>query len=56
MKKVARRLFKQVETNHKARYTLSAEDLLSLFLVLQGNGYTETHIDRVRKAFPSFLS
>ena len=56
VKKVARRLFKQVETNPKARYTLSAEDLLSLFLVLQGNGYGESHLERVRKAFPSFLS
>jgi ParB-like chromosome segregation protein Spo0J len=53
--KVARRLFKQVEKNPKARYSLNAEDLLSLFLVLQGNGYTESHLDRVRKAFPAFV-
>ena len=55
VKKVARRLAKQMESNPKARYTLSAEDLLSLFVVLQGNGYTETHLDRVRKAFPAFV-
>lgn len=55
VKKVARRLFKQVESNPKARYTLSAEDLLSLFLVLQGDGYTESHLDRVRKVFPTFV-
>ena len=55
VRKVARRLFKQVEKNPKARYTLNAEDLLSLFLVLQGNGYTSTHLERVRKAFPSFV-
>ncbi len=55
VKQVARRLSKQVEKNPKARYTLNAEDLLSLFLVLQGKGYTGAHLERVRKAFPSFV-
>lgn len=56
VRQVARRLNRQLEKNPKTRYTVSVEDLLWLFLVLQGNGCQETHLERVQKVFPALFA
>ena len=53
--KAIKRLTKQFEKDPKTRYTVDLEDLLSLFMVLSGKKYTESHIDRVRKTFPGLM-
>jgi hypothetical protein len=53
--KAIKRLTKQFEKDPKTRYTVDLEDLLSLFMVLSGKKYTESHIERVRKTFPGLM-
>jgi len=53
--KAIKRLSKQFERHPKTRYTVDLEDLLSLFMVLTGKEYTESHIERVRKTFPGLM-
>ncbi len=50
-----RRLGAQIEKNPKAHYTVSAEALISLLLVLQGNHYNDSHIERIRHSFPGLM-
>jgi ParB family chromosome partitioning protein len=54
-KKAIKRLSKQFERHPNTRYTVDLEDLLSLFMVLAGKEYTESHIERVRKTFPGLM-
>ncbi len=53
--KAIKRLTKQFEKRPKTRYTVVLEDLLSLFMVLVGKDYTESHVERVRKTFPELI-
>ena len=53
--KAMRRLTKQFERHPKTHYTVGLEDLLSLFMVLAGKNYTESHVERVRKTFPGLI-
>jgi hypothetical protein len=53
--KAIKRLTKQFEKDPKTRYAVDLEDLLSLFMVLSGKKYTESHIERVRKTFPGLM-
>ncbi|MFH0879192.1 MAG: ParB/RepB/Spo0J family partition protein [Lentisphaerota bacterium] len=55
LRKATRTLTRQLENKPKIKYTVSGEDLLSLFLVLQGKNYNETHLERIRKVFPGFV-
>ncbi len=50
--KAIERLTKQLKKHPKRRYTVYLEDLLSLFMVLWGKQYTESHLERVRQTFP----
>jgi hypothetical protein len=54
-KKAIKRLTEQFKKNPKARYTFDLEDLLSLFMVLWGKEQTDSHVQRVRKAFPGLI-
>ena len=53
--KAMKRLTKQFEKHPKTHYTVCLEDLLSLFMVLVGKNYTESHVERVRKTFPELI-
>jgi hypothetical protein len=55
-KKAIKRLTKQFEKNPKTQYTFDVEDVLSLFMVLWGKEYTESHVERVRRAFPGLMN
>ena len=55
LRTAAKRLAQHVEKKPKARYTLSAQDLLSLLLALQGNGHGEQHVERVREILPALF-
>ncbi|MGF1615813.1 MAG: ParB N-terminal domain-containing protein [Gammaproteobacteria bacterium] len=50
-----KRLRARSEKQPTNRYTVAADDLLSLLLVLQGKRYDDTHLQRVRSAFPGLL-
>jgi hypothetical protein len=58
-KAAQRRLARQVESDPKATYTITAQDLYALVSVLAGKGGggkdTAEHITRVRRTFPSLL-
>jgi len=53
--KAIKRLTKQFEKQPTMHFTVGLEDLLSLFMVLAGKEYTESHIERVRKTFPGLI-
>ncbi|MBW2331097.1 MAG: ParB N-terminal domain-containing protein [Deltaproteobacteria bacterium] len=53
--KAIKRLTKQFEKHPTTRYTVDLEDLLSLFMVLAGKEYTESHMERIRKTFPVLM-
>jgi ParB-like chromosome segregation protein Spo0J len=53
--KAIKRLTRQFEKQPATRFTVGLEDLLSLFVVLAGKEYSESHIERVRKAFPGLV-
>ena len=53
--KASRLLAKQIEKKHRIRYTVSGEDLLSLFYVMQGKNHDQTLLERVRNAFPGLV-
>lgn len=53
--KAIKRLTKQFEKHPTTRYAVDLEDLLSLFMVLAGKEYTESHLERVRKTFPGLM-
>ncbi|MBW1676964.1 MAG: ParB N-terminal domain-containing protein [Deltaproteobacteria bacterium] len=53
--KAIKRLTKQFEKHPTTRYTVDLEDLLSLFMVLAGKEYTESHMERIRKTFPGLM-
>ncbi len=55
LKSLKKRLETQVQKHSEKTYTIGAEDLLSLVLVLDGKSYDERHIFRVRKSFPGLL-
>jgi ParB-like chromosome segregation protein Spo0J len=50
-----RKLGEQIRKTPRASYTVAAEDLLSLLVLLRGKSFEETHVDRVRRAFPGLL-
>jgi ParB family chromosome partitioning protein len=50
-----KRLIQHVEKHPKTTYTISAEDLLSLLMVIEGKGFEENHVNRVRKYFPGLI-
>lgn len=50
-----KRLRTHSEKQPQAKYTVGADDLLSLLLVLQGKRYDESHLERVRNTFPGLL-
>jgi ParB-like chromosome segregation protein Spo0J len=50
-----RKLGEQIRKAPRASYTVAAEDLLSLLVLLRGKSFDETHIERVRRAFPGLL-
>lgn len=52
----AKRLAAQAEKTPRARYTVTAGDLLALLLVMRGNGTGEAHVERARKAFPGLFA
>jgi hypothetical protein len=54
-RKAIKRLTKDLEKRPKTHYTVSLEDLLSLFIILAGENYTESHVEQVRKAFPGLI-
>ncbi len=54
-KKAIKRLAEQLEKNPETRHTLDVEDVLSLFMMLWGKEYTESHVERVRMAFPGLM-
>jgi hypothetical protein len=54
-RKAVRRLTEQIGKGPKRRYTIESEDLLSLFILLAGRDYTQSHVDRVRKVFPDLM-
>ncbi len=51
----ARKLTRQIEKRPKTRYTITAEDLLALFMVLQNRHSEDGHLARVRRAFPGLV-
>lgn len=54
-KKAIKSLAEQCQKQPKMRYAITLEDLLSLFIVLAGKDGTESHVDRVRMAFPCLM-
>ena len=48
----AKRLSHRAENAPKQRFTVSLEDMLCLFKVLQGREFDDRHVERVRTAFP----
>jgi hypothetical protein len=54
-RKAIKRLTKDLETRPKTCYTVSLEDLLSLFMILAGEDYTELHVEQVRNTFPGLI-
>jgi ParB-like chromosome segregation protein Spo0J len=50
-----RKLGEQIRKTPRASYTVAAEDLLSLLVLLHGKSFDETHVARVRRAFPGLL-
>ena len=55
VKKAVRRLGKHIEANPKSSYTIDAEDLFALLMLLDGGGSEEKYVERVRKKFPGLL-
>lgn len=53
--KAIKHLTRQFEKHPTTRYNVSLEDLLSLFTVLAGKEYTESHLERVRRTFPGLM-
>lgn len=51
-----KRLTVQAEKTPRARYTVTAADLLALLLVMRGNGTGAAHVERARKAFPGLFA
>ncbi len=55
VKSAAKRLAKHIEINPKTSITIDLQDLYSLFLILDGKGGDDGHMDRVRRKFPALL-
>ena len=55
VKSATKRLAKVVEKDGKATFTIDMRDLYSLFLVLDGKGHHDGHLDRVRSRFPGLI-
>ena len=53
--KARARLQRAIQKNAGATYSLKAEDLLALLLVLEGKRYADEHLARVRRLFPVLL-
>jgi ParB-like chromosome segregation protein Spo0J len=54
-KKAIKRLTEQSKKTPKRHYSVDLEELLCLFMVLWGKEYTESHVERVRRAFPGLM-
>ncbi len=50
-----KKLKTNIEKKTKTKYTIVAEDLLSLILVLEGKKYEDVHVQRVGQSFPGLL-
>jgi ParB family chromosome partitioning protein len=50
-----KRLSKAFKQNPKRHYSVDLEELLCLFMVMWGKEYTESHVERVRRAFPGLM-
>jgi len=55
LKIAQKRLQTHVEKAPRTTYTVTAEDLLSLLLVIEGKKFEENHVVRVRKHFPGLF-
>jgi len=55
MQLAKKRLQQHAVKNPRTTYTVSAEDLLSLLLVLEGKQFEDRHLTMVRKHFPGLL-
>lgn len=55
MRSACKRLGKTLEKTPEKRYTFSGEEMLSLFKVLDGKGYEEVDLERVRQSFPELF-
>jgi ParB family chromosome partitioning protein len=53
--KAIKRLNEAFKQNPKRHYSVDLEQLLCLFMVLWGKEYTESHVERVRRAFPGLM-
>lgn len=53
--KAIRKLTKQQEKRPKVSFTITLEDLLSLFMVMAGKDCSEPRLERVRKSFPGLI-
>jgi len=50
-----KRLREAFKQNPKRHYSIDLEELLCLFMVLWGKEYTESHVEKVRRAFPGLM-
>jgi len=55
-RRAARHLSQQIEKHPQARYTVTAQDLLSLLTLLRGRAFDDGHLDRVRRVFPGLVN
>jgi ParB-like chromosome segregation protein Spo0J len=54
-RRAIKRLSEAFKQNPKRHYSVDLEELLCLFMVLWGKEYTESHVERVRWAFPGLM-
>lgn len=54
-RRAIKRLSEAFKQNPKRHYSVDLEELLCLFMVLWGKEYTESHVERARRAFPGLM-
>jgi ParB family chromosome partitioning protein len=54
-KKAIKRLTERAEKGAQGANNLDIQDLISLFMVVWGKQYTDSHLERVRRTFPGLL-
>ena len=55
MNKAVKKLTASAESKPKKRYSVTNNDLLALLTVIKGKSYDDSHLERVRTAFPGLL-
>ena len=50
-----KRLTDHLQQRPETTYTIAGDDLMSLFLVLEGRRYSGEHLERVKNSFPGLL-